>query len=145
MADSALLTELAFSFSPDKLPPAQCRAGPFDAFAGLDQSLVRRGIGHPEMGRQTEGRAVNRRNPLCFENIAAEIEVCFNYLAVRGCLANQSGNRRIDIEGSLGLRAVNAVNLVEHINHHIPAFLKYGGTLTEEMLGAGQGLDRCGL
>lgn len=95
-----------------------------DTTTGLFQRLLGRGVGDAEVRREPERLTLNSGDAFGFEQIGNKIAVALDDLAVGGPFADASGARRVDVEGSLGLGAINATRFVQHRHDQISAGLK---------------------
>ena len=67
---------------------------------------------------------MNNTDAFGLQNIAAEILVIHNHIAVRRFLANAAGHRWVDVEGAFRRRALETRRLIEHRNNDVAPFLK---------------------
>src|SRR5690606_16267559 len=95
-------------------PKAACRkflaqrsGEALDTRAGVLKDRLRGRVGDAEVRAKAEGRAVNNCNALSLEQLEREILVGLDDLARRRGLAEQAGNRRVDVERAFRRRAGN--------------------------------------
>ena len=76
------------------------------------------------MRRQAEGRAVHHRDPFGLEQVADEILVGLDRLALGRPLAEQPGAGRIDVERAFRPRAIQPGDLVQPIDDEVAPLLE---------------------
>ena len=76
------------------------------------------------MRPQSKGFSEDYRDPNRFKQVSGEILIGFNLVSVGRFLADCTSTTWINIECSFWGASSNTVGLVEHGNHHVPAFLK---------------------
>src|SRR5688500_16199317 len=109
---------------PSVSPLRQRAAGPLNAAAGLFQQVRRRGVRDAEGRALAEGRSLDDRETLGFEQVVHEVCVVLDRLAVRRLFADRAGARRIDVERAFGPRALQSLGLVQHRDDQVAALLE---------------------
>src|SRR3546814_15519657 len=94
-----------------QLPSRKLGAEFLDAAAGILERLGGGRIGNAEMRTEAEGRAEHHGNTLLFQQRVAEILVVADLHAALAGLADGAGAARVDIEGTLRRRAVQALEI----------------------------------
>src|SRR2546425_141398 len=84
-----------------------------DAADALDEILVTQGVRQPQVARCTEGLARDDRDFGLLQDQRGQLDRVLRALAA-DLLAEQALDRRVRVEGALGLGADHAGDLVEH-------------------------------
>src|SRR6202011_2753763 len=127
---------------PDCLGVSQVAAKALDAFAGVFEIGGLGGVGDPERRAKPERRALHHGDALRLQELGDEILVVADHLAGRRSLADGTGAGRIDVEGALRPRAIDALGLIEHRDHEIAALLEHLVVHWNEILRTVQRFDR---
>ena len=77
------------------------------------------------MRRQAESLAMHDRDPLRLQQIAHEILVVRDRLAVGRALADEPGAGRVDVKGALRPRAEQAGHPVQLVHDEVAPFLEF--------------------
>src|SRR6185437_1863751 len=130
---------------PKSLGSAETRTKALDTPAGLLQCLDAGRVGDAEERREPERRPMRDGNPLLLEQRRGELLVIADTLARLRALADHARAVRIDVERAFGLRAGEALGLIQHGNHEVAPLLEGGDPVLQKALWAFQRLDCCPL
>src|SRR5271166_1503202 len=95
-------------------PSPQLGGKLLDLLAGVLELAERGRGGDAEVRAGAEGRTVHHRDARLLEKLGDEVLVRSDHMARRRRLTDRFGDRRIDVERALRLRACDVLRLVQH-------------------------------
>src|SRR5262245_3864358 len=120
----------------------QVAAETLDAPACFLEILGLSRIGNAKSRSQSECRALHDRHTLGLEEFSDKILVSGEFLSGWCGFAHRAGAGRVDIEGTLRRRTLDAIGLVEHRHHEVAALLEDLVVFGDEILRTVQRLHR---